>query len=56
MKDEKEPRVGGGKFCFTVLGHRVILRHDSFQDVVMPVGGSNGKEMQAMCIEKVMEL
>lgn len=45
-----------GNFCFAELGYRVILRHAKFQDVVLPVGGSNGVEMQTICIEKVVKL
>lgn len=45
-----------GNFCLAELGYRVILRHAKFQDVVMPVSGSNGRETQTICIKKVVEL
>lgn len=32
------------------------MKDAKFQDVVIPVGGSDGAEMKAICIEKVMEL
>lgn len=44
-----------GTVRFIDLGYGVILKDAKFQDVVMPVGGSNGAEMKAICIEKVVE-